>query len=137
MAGFIRTLIVTCVLCGFVLLAYWQLMFDQQAKTISQLQTINAQMQQRLAQRQAMIERLSRTRRIAHVQITDQKKDSTGTIAETSVQFIELSDQGAEIGRQSFTVPGDVLFVDAWTVKFDAERVAEGDPLRGRTLILL
>jgi hypothetical protein len=34
-------------------------------------------------------------------------------------------------------VPGDVLFVDAWTVKFDPSLVAEGDPLRGRSLVLL
>src|SRR5262249_33631085 len=39
--------------------------------------------------------------------------------------------------RQAFTVPGDVLFVDAWTIKFEAEKVAQGDPLQGRSLVLL
>src|SRR5204862_5920567 len=44
---------------------------------------------------------------------------------------------GTELARQNFTLPGDVVFVDAWTVKFDPERVGEGDPLRGKTLVLL
>jgi hypothetical protein len=137
MAPLIRTIIVTLALGGLVMLGYWQLMFDQQAKAIKELEALNAQMQARLAERQAMIERLSRSRRIAHIQITDQKNDTSGKIAETSLLFIELDDRGAELGRQKFTIPGDVLFVDAWTVKFDPERVAEGHPMMGRTLVLL
>ena len=60
-----------------------------------------------------------------------------GAITQTSLQFIELDDKGAELARQTFTIPGNVLFVDAWTVKFDPEHVAEGHPLMGKTLVLL
>jgi hypothetical protein len=35
------------------------------------------------------------------------------------------------------TIPGGVLFIDAWTVKFSQEDVAAGHPLHGRTLVLL
>ena len=124
MAPLIRITIVTLALGGLIMLGYWQLMFDQQAKAIKELEALNAQMQAHLAERQAMIERLSRSRRIAHIQIIDQASDPSGKISSTSLKFIELDDQGAELGRQDFTIPGDVLFVDAWTVKFDPERVA-------------
>ncbi len=137
MTAFLRTVFVSLVLCSLVLLGYWRLTVDRQAKAIAELQALKSQMEAKLAERQAMIERLSRSRRVAHIQVKDQKTDEDGTISQTSLQFIELSEQGAEIGRQAFTIPGDVLYVDAWTVKFDAERVAEGDPLRGRTLLLL
>ena len=51
--------------------------------------------------------------------------------------MIELDDDSTELARQTFMIPGDVLFVDAWTVKFDRNDVAEGHPQRGRTLVLL
>lgn len=137
MASFARTSFIAVLMCGLALLGYWRLTLDQQARTIEELKAASAQMQQVVAQRQAMIDRLSRSRRIAHVQVTDQKTDSSGAVLETSVLFIELDDQGAELARQSFTVPGDVLFVDAWTIKFDPERVAQGDPLMGKSLVLL
>ncbi len=62
--------------------------------------------------------------------------DADGRIAETDILFVELDEDGTELSRQTFTVPGDVLLVDAWTVKFDQEQVAQGHPLFGRTLNL-
>lgn len=137
MAAFLRTVFVTVVLCALALLGYWRLLVDEKSRQIADLQTLNAEMEQRLAQRQAMIDRLSRSRRLAHVQIAEQSHDERGQTLSTSILFIELDDSGVELGRQTFTVPGDVLYVDAWTVKFDAESVAQGDPLRGKSLVLL
>lgn len=137
MVAFTRTLFLAVALGGLALIGYWLVMANQDARTIRELRALNDQMQERLAAKQAMIERLSRSRRIAHLQVTGQKKDSAGNVDTTDVLFIELDDRGAELARQRFTVPGDVLFVDAWTVKFDAEKVAQGDPLQGRSLVLL
>lgn len=137
MSSFIRIFTVSTLLAGLVLIGYWQYRSDQQARAIRELQELNARMTQTLAQRQAMIERLSRAHRLAHVRITDQQSASDGAIVATSLDFIELDDKGAEIARQSISIPGDVLHVDAWTVKFDPTLVAEGDPLRGCTLVLL
>ncbi|MBV5276598.1 hypothetical protein JZU56_01820, partial [bacterium] len=55
----------------------------------------------------------------------------------TSVNFIELNEQGREIGKRTYTIPGATLFVDAWTVRFPQDDVVGGDLLRGRTLVLL
>jgi hypothetical protein len=125
------------ILCGVLLLGYWRLTVDQQARTIRELESIKDQLESSLAARQAMVDRLTRSRRIAHVWITDQRMTDRDGVIDSDVLFVELDDQGSELARQEFTIPGDVLFIDAWTIKFDHHRVAEGDPLLGRTLILL
>lgn len=137
MTGFIRTMTASLILGGLVLLGYWWFSFDQQARTIRELEAMKAGLEASLAARDAMIERLGRSRRIAHLFVESQRTDERGRAIDTDVTFVELDDQGAELARQQFTVPGDVLFVDAWTIKFNHRGVAEGDPLMGRTLVLL
>ncbi len=137
MNSLIRILVLSIVLVSLVLLGYWRITSDERAKALAEMRDLNQQLENTLAERERMIERLSRSRRVAHVQVTDQRTAADGSIDATSVEFIELDDNGSEIARQSITVPGDVLFVDAWTVKFDPKLVAEGDPLRGRSLVLL
>ncbi len=124
-------------LVGVAVGGYWWLTMNEQARALKELEAINAQLEQHLAARQAMIDRLSRSRRMAHLHVNDQKTDESGAVVKTSVLFIELDDGGGELARQTFTIPGDVLFVDALTIKFDHERVAEGNPLLGHTLVLL
>jgi hypothetical protein len=137
MTTFTRILGLTTLLAGIVLVGYWRMSASQKDRAIAELRELNQQMEHALAQRQAMVERLSRSRRVGHVRVTDQRSSAQGGVESTSIDFIELDEQGSEIARQAITVPGDVLFVDAWTVKFDKNLVAEGDPLRGRSLVLL
>lgn len=137
MAALLRTLIVTIALGGVIGLIFWRVGMDHRQRTIDELNALNAEMQQKLEQRQAMIERLSRSRRVAHVEITAQRLAEDDSIFETDVLFIEVNDDGRELARQTFTIAGHVLFIDAWTVKFDAEHVADGHPLYGRSLVLL
>jgi hypothetical protein len=137
MPALLRIMVLAVVLSGIAIVGYWQYSANQQARTIAELKELTAQLEAQAAARQAMIQRLSRSRRLAHLHIGEQRMNADGAIASTAVEFIELDDAGTELARQSFTVPGDVLFVDAWTVKFDPERVAEGDPLMGKTLVLL
>lgn len=137
MAALVRTLITTAVMAGVVLLIFWRLSIDQRQRSIDELTELNEQLQHQLHQREAMVKRLSTSRRIAHVQVLDQRHNSDGQVSDTDVLFIELNDHGREIARQTFTINGEVLFIDALTVKFDHERVAEGHPLHGRSLVLL
>lgn len=137
MAAVIRTLLTTLALAAVVLLIFWRLGMDQKQKAIDELTALNAQLEAQVKQREQMIERLSRWRRIAHIEVTDQTLTATGDIEVTRLRMIELDDNGREIGRQDFTVPGNVVFFDAWTAKFEHEWVASGHPLFGRTLVLL
>jgi hypothetical protein len=132
----LRTLIVTAALCCVVALVFWRITVDQRDRMLAARDAMIEEMQTRLDERREMIDRLQRSHRLAHVHITDQRETSEGTL-ETDVLLIELEDDGTELARQAFTIPGPVLFIDAWTVKFDPEAVAIGHPLRGRSLVLL
>jgi hypothetical protein len=137
MTAVIRTTIVTVVLAGLVLLGYREIRTSRLESAMAELEALNQEMSDRLAAHQAMIDRLSRSRRVAHIEVTAQTPDGRGGVASTSLNFIELDEQGAELERQELIIPGDVLFVDAWTVKFDHRDVAIGHPLRGRSMVLL
>lgn len=137
MTSVIRSLAVSLVLGGMVLIGFWQLTLSRDRQLVRELQAMNADMTERLAARQAMVERLSRTRRVAHVQVTEQLLDEDDQVTETTFSFIELDDNGAELARQEFNVPGDVLFIDAWAVKFAMDDIAHGHPMRGRSIVLL
>ena len=137
MLALLRTSLMAGVFCGLVLVVFWRLSVDQKQRAIEELEALNEQMQQRLAAKDEMIDRLNRSRRLAHVRILDQTTGADGQVLNTDLVFIELDNDGGELARQRFTLPGDVLFVDAWSVKFDRQDVAQGHPLRGRTLLLL
>jgi hypothetical protein len=137
MAAMLRTFLIALALAGAILYGFWRVMEDEKQRLITEQTAIIAEMESRLAKHQAMIERLSRSRRIAHIEIADQVRSSDDMAISSDVLFVEVDEGGRELARQTFTIPGDVLFVDAWTVKFDHERVAEGHPLMGRTLVLL
>lgn len=138
MAALARTSILTVVLAAVVVLIFWRVGFDQRQKAIDELTAMNAKLEAQIRQREQMIERLSRSRRIAHVEILDQRMgESEGDVIETDLRLIELDENGRELGRQQFTVPGRVIFIDGWTVKFGQEDVAAGHPLYGRSIVLL
>ncbi|UCD73936.1 MAG: hypothetical protein JSV91_09070 [Phycisphaerales bacterium] len=125
------------ILAGLILLGFRQLTISREQAAIRELQALNEEMSRRLAARDAMIDRLSRSHRLAHVHVTGQNWDENGRVTDTNVRLIELDDEGRELGRQSFTLPGDVLFIDAWSAKFSKDDVAHGHPLRGKAIVLL
>jgi hypothetical protein len=124
-------------LVAVVLTILWRVSHDESQRARDEIAALRTQMEEALEAREAMIERLSRSRRVAHLKIQEQWIDAESQLTTTEVLFVELDDDGAELGRQTFTLPGDVLMVDAWTVKFDPSHVADGHPLTGQTLILL
>ncbi len=136
MIAIVRTVLVAVVMGGTALVVYWRVSESDLRRTMLEMEVIQKEMEQRLDAREAMIERLSRFRRLAHITVIDQQVAPNGEVVRTDLLFIELNDDGGELARQTFTLPGDVLFVDSWTVKFGHEDVADGHPLRGRTLVL-
>jgi hypothetical protein len=137
MKYFLRTGITSIILAVLAIGGYWTYSSREQQRMIAELTAINAELEQKVEEHKAMIERLSRSRRIAHIEIVDQAIGLDSRAIETTLRLYELDDDGGEIARQDFTITGDVLFVDAWTVKFDHEKIAQGHPLYGRTLVLL
>jgi len=119
------------------LVAYWRISANDLSRALEEMEALQQEMEQRLEAKEAMIQRLNRSRRLAHIHVLDQRGEPGAEILETDLLFVELDEDGGEIARQEFTLPGEVVFVDAWAVKFHQTDVAEGHPLRGRTLLLL
>jgi hypothetical protein len=137
MAAIVRTLLLAGVLGAVVLSVFWWLARDEAQKARDEMAALRAEMQARLDAHEEMVRRLSRSRRLMRVFVTGQRVDAGGDMVSSDVVLVELDDDGSELARQAFTIPGDVIFIDAWTVKFDPAEVAAGHPLRGRTLVLL
>lgn len=124
----------------------------QTAQLQRQVADLERQVKDEQERRRLVMERLSRTRRLGRLEVVEQRRAadpsapplSPSAAAElqpqelvTTVDFIELDEGGREIGRRRATVPGRTVFLDAWTVRFPGEGVAEADPLRGRSIALL
>lgn len=124
--------------------ALWVWSANREARLREELHAIEAKMAAEIAARDAMIGRLSKSFRKARLEIIGQRVGPEGfesprdgeRIVSTDVRFIELDEDGRELGRHDYTVPGDVVFVDAWTARFPKSAVAEGNPLRDRTIVL-
>lgn len=141
MSRSIRILVLTLVVGGATAMMVWKAHVDEERRLREEIAKIEAEMAREIAAREAMIDRLGRDRRRAIVEILAQEPIDApspgGPSLATEVRFIELDDAGRELGRRDFSIPGDVLFIDGWTARFPRESVAEGDPLRGSTIVLL
>ncbi len=117
-------------------LAWWTL--DRESRLRAEIEALETRMAREIEARDATIDRLGRDRRLARIEVLDRIEGAPGEDPTTSLRFIELDDEGRELGRREFSVPGDVVHVDAWTARFPVESVGGGeDPLRDKTLVLL
>lgn len=92
--------------------------------------------QARVATLEAMIERLSRTRRLAQIVVSRQETGPSGRLR-TELLMVELDEHGEPIGRQTFEIEGRIAFFDGLVVKFEPESVAAGHPFQGQSVALL
>ncbi|MHC5027154.1 MAG: hypothetical protein ACYTGR_10395 [Planctomycetota bacterium] len=133
----LRTIFVTVILGGAALGGIWWFGNGQQQKIIDDLRELNERVQAEAEAQRQMVERLKREHRLAHIHVLSQVLADDGTVVETTIEFIELDDDGTELGRQRFNVPGQTPMIDVWTIKFESGQVASGHPLMGRSLVLL
>lgn len=54
----------------------------------------------------------------------------------TTLEFIELDRDGHPLPSRTFQLLGNKIYFEAFVIKFDHEHVAEGDPLRGKSVTL-
>ncbi len=74
-------------------------------------------------------------RRVARLVVIDRAE--VGGKLTTRVRFEEVDGAGDPLGAaQEITIDGDVVYVDAWVVKFEDLCVEQGDPLRAASLVL-
>ena len=137
MASVVRILLLTIVFGAVAGVFIWQGLIGRERELLQEIDRLEDEMAAEVAHRDEMIDRLGRTSRLARVEILDQTRVTPEDPVETTrMRFVELDQNGAELGRRDYEILGDVLFIDAWTVRFEHEQVASGDPFAGRSLVL-
>ncbi len=119
-----------------------------------QLTTLHGQLEGRLAeigqlnqdlqQRQARIDKLETSlqllktdQRLARLSVISIDRDAEGKALTSSLQFVELSPTGEPLSDpKQFELPGDVIYIDNWVVKFTDDYIEKGDVERGTSLCL-
>jgi hypothetical protein len=101
----------------------------EQQQTIGKLE----QEKQRL---EAYLKILKHIDRRARVEVILQAKDAHGNL-QTTIRFTEIDDSGKPVSAsREFTLPGQEVYFDTLVIKFDDHYVEEGDPVKGRALML-
>lgn len=81
-----------------------------------------------------LIKRLTTSKRVAQVVVTEQKPVNGKPT--TTLLFNELSRSGQPIDRPAIQVEGTGVHIDGFIIQFDDKSVADNDPLRGHSVIL-
>jgi hypothetical protein len=80
---------------------------------------------------------LKRDHRLAEIRVLDQWESPDDKKQMTKFEFVEIDDDHQPIDKpRVFTIEGDVVYVDAWIVKYLDRFVERGDPIRGTSICL-
>lgn len=80
---------------------------------------------------------LKTDQRLAQLRVIDIERDDEGNVVNSELEFVELSPGGDAISKpKRFELPGDVVYIDNWIIKFDDEFVERADIERGTSLCL-
>jgi len=97
------------------------------------------QLQQRAIQRLQTANRLLKVdRRVARIEVVAQTGSMADNDLATRFTFVDIGPNGKDLDApRTFTVKGDVIYIDALVVKFDDSLVEAGDdPLRSTSVCL-
>jgi hypothetical protein len=79
---------------------------------------------------------LEYTERRAQLEVISQKKDPDGETV-NQLRFTELDPQGGVVGAQrTMELRGEEVYIDTLVIKFEDHFVEQGDPLKGKALLL-
>lgn len=76
------------------------------------------------------IRRLSASRRVAQIDVIDQRFDQRG-VAVSAILWHEIGPDGVLGDPQTIEVVGELMYVEAAVIKFDHDAVGKGDPEKG------
>jgi hypothetical protein len=108
-----------------------------------------AELDRELAEKTAEVERLTAQNqklnlalrllkvdhRVAQIEVLDQQPGPEHP--RTRIQFVELTTDGNPVGRpKEFVIDGDLVYIDAWVIKYADDLVEKGDPLRSTSVCL-
>jgi hypothetical protein len=80
---------------------------------------------------------LKTDQRLAQLKVVQLQRDDKGNVVTSDLEFVELSPNGQPISSpKRFSLPGDVIYIDNWVVKFEDQFVEQADIERGTSLVL-
>jgi hypothetical protein len=93
-------------------------------------------LEQEMQRLQAFLKILKHIDRRARVEVLRQAKNLQGNL-ETTIRFTEIDDSGKPINAfRDLTLPGQEVYFDTLVIKFDDHFIEQGDPFKGRALML-
>lgn len=80
---------------------------------------------------------LKTDQRLARLTVRDLELGDDGEVVQSTLEFVELSPNGEALSEPKLIeLPGDIVYVDNWIVKFDDQYIEKGDIERGTSLCL-
>ncbi len=80
---------------------------------------------------------LKTDQRLALLRVVGVKRNDEGDVLTSELEFTELAPAGDSMSApKRFELPGDVIYIDNWVVKFDDKYVERADIERGTSLCL-
>jgi hypothetical protein len=109
-------------------------------KRAAQIATLRSDLETKTRENQRLTEAVKLLKvdhRIGQITVLSQHGSAEAGDLTTTFDFVEVNDQGQPLEKpRTFTIKGDVVYIDAWVVKFADEYVERGDPLRGTAICL-
>ena len=110
----------------------------QRTAEIEKLNGQLAQQEKQIEELDLALRLLKRTHRLAEIRVVDQwPSGDERTKVKTKLEFVEVDDDERPIDTpRSFTIDGDVVYIQAWIVKYLDRFIEKGDGLRGSSICL-
>lgn len=109
----------------------------EQQQEIANLKDDVAAKARRIERLEIALALLKVDRRVAYVDVLDQQRPPGADRVRTTIRFVEVDEHDEPVTEaRTFTIDGDLLYVDYWVIKFDDEAVEQGDPLRATSIAL-
>jgi hypothetical protein len=113
---------------GFALYKY------DQSRTEVRLQEEIKKLQAQKQELQDYIVKLTSSRRVAEIVVTDQA--IVDGILNTTLLFSEIGPDGRRLPPRFFTIKGYIVHIEALTIRFDLDFIRKNDPFRGQSIAL-
>ncbi len=136
---FVWSVVLVAVAAAGIYLAYELVVKPQRAlqDQINEQKETILKLEQEKQRLEAYLKILKRIDRRARIEVLRQSKDQQGNL-QTTIRFTEIDDTGKPMSvSRELTLPGQEFYFDTLVIKFDDHFIEEGDPFKGRALMLL
>ena len=107
---------------------------------LAEITTLNknlAEQREQIDKLETSLHLLKTDQRLARMNVVAIERDKEGAALKSKLEFVELSPTGEPLSQpRRFELPGDVIYIDNWVVKFDDTYIEKGDIERGTSLCL-